>query len=155
MQSQSSKEQMWLKQNADSAELEIDEATLAEMAGDSQQVPRNLCAACVTIFKILSLKSSAGTEFVLPYCLLFYFIQTADAIEASEAHQSQNTRKLQAMRSQLQALLAVPLPVNGATVGGNKKEKTNRKNRKATLVSNISSVNLRKGKGRGLFVFAK
>jgi len=38
VQSQSSKERVWLQQNAVSAELEIDEATMAELAGDVPQV---------------------------------------------------------------------------------------------------------------------
>jgi hypothetical protein len=77
-------------------------------------------------------------------------------IEASE-ERGKNVRKLQALRSQLRTLLAMPLPVNGSIPiagGGSNTKKYSSKSRKEAIGSN-SSVNLRKAKGRGLFVFAK
>ena len=80
--------------------------------------------------------------------------------QAEKAHE--NSRKVQQMRNQLKLLLAEPLPTDSSKLGsalkaadaGNGKKKKKSKNNQR-LDGQNSGVNLRKGKGRGLFVFAK
>lgn len=75
-----------------------------------------------------------------------------DQIDAAR----ENSKKVQQMRNQLKMLLLEPLPTDssklgsaGGSVSSSGKKKRSKKQQQS------SGVNLRKGKGRGLVVFAK
>ena len=82
-----------------------------------------------------------------------------DQVEKTQEH----SKKVQQMRNQLKILLAEPLPTDSSKIGSalkaadnssnGKKKKKSKNNQR--LDGQNSGVNLRKGKGRGLFVFAK
>ena len=77
--------------------------------------------------------------------------------QAEKAHE--HSKKVQQMRNQLKLLLAEPLPTDSSKLGSALKAadgKTKKKSKNnQRLDGQNSGVNLRKGKGRGLFVFAK
>lgn len=79
--------------------------------------------------------------------------------QTDAAHE--NSKKVQQMRNQLKMLLAEPLPTDSSKLGSGfntadvSSSSSGKKKRSNKQQLAISGANLRKGKGRGLFVFAK
>jgi hypothetical protein len=75
----------------------------------------------------------------------------------------ENSKKVQQMRNQLKMLLLEPLPTDssklgsagGSSSGSSSSGKKKRSKNQQLAGAQGSGVNLRRGKGRGLFVFAK